>query len=176
MDCRLQARMKEMVEALAREHQRELAAAGTLVDLETLTCQIGDEVARLLTEKELGRRGQEHARQAAECPTCGRSCLPDAEPEPTVLTGRRGELVYHQPKHFCDRCRRSFFPSGGAAGNLSTEQRDDERVAEGGMGGREQRQLRVGRHGAGGTGRSELVAQAGSADGGRSGRGATRRT
>ena len=41
MDCRLQARMKEMVEALAREHQQELAAAGTLVDLEELTCQLG---------------------------------------------------------------------------------------------------------------------------------------
>ena len=144
MDCRLQARMKVMVEELALEHQRELAAAGTLVDLEELTCQIGDEVTRLLTEKELVRRGQEHAHRPADCPACGRSCLPDHEPEPTVLRGLRGELAYQQPKHFCDRCRRSFFPSGGAVGNAAAEQRHDQGAAEGGVGGRQQRQLSAG--------------------------------
>ena len=53
MDCRLQARIKTVVEELAREHHAELAAAGTMVDLEELTCQIGDEVTRRLTEREL---------------------------------------------------------------------------------------------------------------------------
>jgi len=152
MDGRLQARMKEMVEALARDYQRELAAAGTLVDLEELTCQIGDEVTRLLTEKELVRRGQEHSRDSADCPDCGRSCRPDAEPEPTVLIGLRGELAYGQPKHVCDRCRRSFFPSGGAVGSAAAEQRHSAGVAEGRLGGRQQQQLRIGRRRAGATG------------------------
>jgi hypothetical protein len=108
MDCRLQARMRAMVEELAREHQQELADAGTLVDLEELTCQIGDEVTRMRTERELVRRGGEHDGQSAACPDCGRACPPDAEPEPVVLAGLRGEIAYRQPKHFCDRCRRSF--------------------------------------------------------------------
>lgn len=116
MDCRLEARMKAMVEALAREHQQELAAAGTLVDLEELTCQIGDEVTRMLTEQELVRRGQEQHGQPADCPDCGRHCVPISDPEPVLLTGLRGELAYAQPRHFCDRCRRSFFPAGRALG------------------------------------------------------------
>jgi hypothetical protein len=152
MDCRLQARMKEMVEELAREHQRELAAAGTLVDLEELTCQIGDEFTRLLTEKELVRRGREHPHRPADCPDCGRNCLPDYEPEPTVLKGLRGELVYQQPKHFCDRCRRAFFPSGGAVGGATAEQRHDQGIAKSGLGGRQQRQLPHGGRGARRTG------------------------
>ena len=148
MDGRLAARMKEVVEQLAREHQQELAAAGTLVDLEELTCQIGDEFTRLLTEKELIRRGEEHRQQAADCPDCGRSCLPEHEPEPVTLRGLRGELEYRQPKHFCDRCRRSFFPAGGAVGDSLAEPRHAAGVAQGSLGRRQQRQLRAGRGGA----------------------------
>lgn len=137
MDCRIQARMREMVEALAREHQQELAAAGTLVDLEELTCQIGDEVTRLLTEQELVRRGQHQSGRSADCPDCGRSCLPDWEPEPTVLVGLRGELAYQQPKHYCDRCRRCFFPSGLAIGAGAAQRRDPQGIAQGNLGGGE---------------------------------------
>ncbi len=149
MDSRLQGRMKEMVSTLAREHQQELAAAGTLVDLETLTCQIGDEVTRLLTEQELVRRGQELSPLLEPCPDCGRQCQADHEPEPTVLTGLRGELAFSQTKYFCRRCRRSFFPSGGTLGNPAAQQRHDEGAAESGLGRNQQRQLRVGRRGAG---------------------------
>ena len=46
MECLMRARVKAMVEQLAREHQQELAAAGTLVDLEELTAGIGDEFGR----------------------------------------------------------------------------------------------------------------------------------
>jgi hypothetical protein len=143
MDCRLEARMKEMVAQLAREHQQELAAAGTLLDLEELTCQIGDAFTRLLTEQELVRRGEQHPGQAADCPDCGRPAAPDHEPDPVTLIGLRGELEYRQPKHFCDRCRRSFFPAGGAVGDSVAEPRHASGVAEGGLGRRQQRQLRA---------------------------------
>jgi hypothetical protein len=145
MDCRLQTRIKATAEALAREHQAELAAAGTLADLEELTCQIGDELTRLLTEQELGRRSQEQAGQSAACPDCGRMHLPDADPEPVALTGLRGEVNYLQPKHFCDRCRRSFFPFGGPLGLAATKHGDDEGSAKGRLGRKQQRQLSAGR-------------------------------
>jgi hypothetical protein len=138
MDGRLKARMKEMVEVLAREQQQELAAAGTLLDLETLTCQIGDELTRLLTEQELIRRSEEHS-SLASCPDCGRSCLANHEREPTVLVGLRGELAFSQAKHFCDRCRRSFFPSGGAVGHPATQSRDNPSAAKSDLGRRQQR-------------------------------------
>jgi hypothetical protein len=134
MDCRLEERMRAFAEELAREHQQELAAAGRLVDLEELTCQIGDGLTRMLTEQELIRRGQQHRGEPAECPDCGRSCLPDAEEDPVVLAGVRGEIAYAQPKHFCDRCRRSFFPSGGSSGAAAAQHGDDQSVAEGRLG------------------------------------------
>ncbi len=137
MDCRLKARMKSMVAELAREHAAELAAAGTLVDLEELTCQIGDEVTRLLTEQEVVRRAAEQRDRPAVCPDCQRSCMPHADPEPVLVTGLRGPLEYNQPKYFCDRCRRSFFPSGRAVGTSSARRRDNESLGESGLGGRE---------------------------------------
>jgi hypothetical protein len=137
MDCRIQVRIRALCEQLAGEHQQELAAAGTLVDLEELTCQMGDEVTRLLTEQELVRRGEQHPGRAADCPDCGRSCLPDWEPEPTVLAGLRGELAYQQPKHYCDRCRRCFFPSGCAVGTAAAQPSDPQGIAQGNLGGSE---------------------------------------
>src|SRR5512144_2217719 len=118
MECRTKSRIRAMVEQLAREHGQELAAAGTLVDLEELTCQIGDEFARQLCESELVSRGPRAAEAAeCECPECGLPC-PRGEPEPVVLQGLRRELGFNQPSHFCRRCRRSFFPSGCTAGSF----------------------------------------------------------
>ena len=141
MECRLQDRVRTLVMELAREHQQELAAAGRLVDLEELTCQIGDEVTRQLTEQELVRRGSELMDQPAECPDCGRVGLPRVEPEPVVLAGLRGEIAYQQPCHYCDRCRRSFFPSGSAARPAAAEHGDPQGLAKGRLGRRQRKQL-----------------------------------
>lgn len=134
MECRLKARMKEMVLELALEQQQALAAAGTLADLEELTCEIGDEFSRMLTEHELSRRCQQHADAVADCPDCGRSCQPDAAPDPVLLIGLRGTLSYAQPKHHCNRCRRSFFPAGRAIGSSRAWHGDDEGVGESDLG------------------------------------------
>jgi len=116
MDCRLNDKIRAMVEDLAREHQRELAAAGTLVDLEELTCEIGDEVARQLCEHELvGRAERALDEEFADCPDCGESSM-QCVPEPTLLTGLRGDLAYNQPRYYCPRCRRSFFPMAASLG------------------------------------------------------------
>jgi len=112
MDCRLRDKIRAMVEDLAGEHQQELAEAGTLIDLEELTCQIGDEVARQLCEHELvGRSRRAVKEEFAECPECGQQSTVCGL-EPTLLEGLRGELVYNQPRYYCPRCRRSFFPDG----------------------------------------------------------------
>ena len=145
MECRMKSRVRAMVGELAREHQRELAAAGTLVDLEELTCQIGDEFARQLCERELVNRGRQAAdAEQCECPECGLPC-PRGEPEPVVLQGLRGEVGFNQPSCFCRHCRRSFFPSGRAAGTFSPEHGCPEGLAEDGLGGQQSRRLRDGR-------------------------------
>ena len=135
MQCRMRARVRAMVEDLAREYQKELAAAGTLVDLEELTAEIGDEFGRQLCENELLDRARRAASvEHCECPECGSVC-PRGEPEPTVLQGLRGEVAFGQPSYFCRRCRRSFFPSGGSPGAVGPEHGDAECVAEDGLGG-----------------------------------------
>lgn len=133
MDCRLESKLKAMIDGLAREHQQEMEAAGTLVDLEELTCQIGDMVTRELTQREVLRRAEAIDADEAECPDCGRLC-PRGQPEPVVLQGLRGEVAYNQPSYFCRRCRRSFFPSGGPVGASGSEHGHVADVAEGGLG------------------------------------------
>jgi len=69
MECRMRTRVREMVEGLAREYQKELAAAGTFRDLEELTAEIGDEFGRQLCENELRDRARRAANvEHAECP------------------------------------------------------------------------------------------------------------
>jgi hypothetical protein len=146
MEYRLEAKVKAMIEGLAREHQRELAETGTLVELEQLTCQIGDMVARELTQREVTRRANALDVEEALCPDCGKVC-PRGEPEPVVLDGLRGELAYNQPRYFCRHCRRSFFPGGRVSGAGGAEHGDAKRLAEDGLGGEQPEQLRDGRRG-----------------------------
>ena len=147
MECRMRTRVKAMVEQLAREHQQELAAAGTLVDLEELTAQIGDEFGRQLCENELtSRSGRAAKLEQCECPQCGQLC-PRGEPEPVLLQGLRGEIVFRQPSYFCPRCRRSFFPAGRSFGVAGAEHGDADDFTEDGLGGQQLGQLSDGRRG-----------------------------
>jgi len=141
MECLMRTRVKAMVEQLAREHQQELAAAGTFVALEELTAQIGDEFGRQLCENELTSRSERAAKlEQCACPKCGLLC-PRGEPEPVVLQGLRGEVGFSQPSYFCRRCRRSFFPAGRSFGIAGAGHGHAEDFAEDGLGGQQSRQL-----------------------------------
>jgi hypothetical protein len=146
MECNLESKLKAMVEGLAREHQQEMGAAGTLVDLEELACQIGDMVARELTQREVARRAEALDADEAECPDCGDLC-PRGDSEPVLLDGLRGPIGYQQPSYFCRRCRRSFFPAGRFLGSAGTRHGDAQCVEEDGLGGQQPGQLRDGRRG-----------------------------
>jgi len=146
MECRLETKLKAMIEGLAREHQQELAAAGTMVDLEELTCQIGDMAARELTQLEVQRRAEALDADEAECPDCGRLC-PRGELEPVVLSGLRGEIAYNQPSYFCRHCRRSFFPAGRFSGGAGSGHGHAECIEEDGFCGQQPGQLCDGRRG-----------------------------
>ena len=147
MECLISTRVKAMVEQLAREHQQELAAAGTFVDLEELTARIGDEFGRQLCENELTSRSERAAKlEQCECPKCGVLC-PRGDPEPVVLQGSRCEVAFSQPAYFCRRCRRSFFPAGGPIGAAAAGHRHAEDFAEDGLGRQQPGQLSDGRRG-----------------------------
>jgi hypothetical protein len=120
MDDQLRRRIAGIVQNLAAEEQERLSQAGTFVDLELLTAEIGDEVARKLASCELSRRADALAQELRHvCPDCGRECPLQPDREPLILQGYRGEIEYHEPHCYCPRCRRAFFPSGANAGPRS---------------------------------------------------------
>lgn len=113
MDDRLRRRILEMSRTLAVEEKERLEAAGTFVDLERLTMEIGDELARQLAGLMLSSRAEEALGQKTHCcPACGKQCPVEADPEPLILQGMRGEIEYSEPRCHCSRCRRAFFPGG----------------------------------------------------------------
>jgi hypothetical protein len=112
MDDQLRLRIREMATRLAEDESGKLEAAGTFVDLERLTVEIGDELTRQLTSSVLAARAQQVARQPLHaCPECGKECAVQ-ELDPLILKGMRGEVEYAEPRCFCSSCRRSFFPGG----------------------------------------------------------------
>lgn len=115
MEDHMRRRVLEFSRALAVEEKERLEAAGTLVDLEILTAEIGDEVARQLAQLLLSQRSEEAVSQGVHpCPECGQECRVEDEREPVLLQGLRGEISYQEPRCSCRRCRRSFFPDGGS--------------------------------------------------------------
>jgi transposase len=120
MDDQLRRRIDQVVEELAVEQRERLAEAGTFVSLELLTAEIGDQIARKLSSRELLRRADEVSRIPQHgCPGCGRNCPLEPDSEPLILQGYRGEVEYREPRCHCPRCRRDFFPSGAAVGTRS---------------------------------------------------------
>jgi hypothetical protein len=119
MDDHLRRKIGELAMQLAMEERPRLEAAGTFVNLELLVAEIGDAVARQMINHELARRASAVAQMPAHpCPTCGKECPLEPDPEPIILQGYRGEVEYQEPRCHCSRCRRDFFPSGAPIGAL----------------------------------------------------------
>ena len=112
IETQLRDEVAVMAARLAEKFSEQFAAAGKLVDIEELSEQIGDEVTRQLASRELAKRSAESACQSEhDCPTCGRSCRVETDPEPVILEGTRGAIEYTEPRCHCRRCRRDFFPA-----------------------------------------------------------------
>ena len=127
MDDRIRQEVSEFVAGLATSQQKKLAAAGTFVDIEELTAEVGDEVARQLANLELSRRSEALCEQPTHaCPDCGNECTVEPDLEPIILQGIRGEIEYSEPRCHCSRCRRDFFPSGRTTGPPAARECDAE--------------------------------------------------
>ena len=116
MDCPQKAAVYKVMEAVLEEYQEALEGAGTLWELEGVLARIGEEVSHRIGQEELQRRAEQTAAQEAACPDCGTLCG-SVQREPTVLEGQHGRWCYEQPKYYCRRCRRHFFPDGGGLGH-----------------------------------------------------------
>lgn len=114
MDDRIRERLRGFVEQLLAEEKASLHRAQTLLEIENLAVEVGDELTRLLASGDLAERsGQAENEPEHACPGCGRMC-PVEDREPLILQGRRGEIEYAEPRCHCRSCRRDFFPGGQA--------------------------------------------------------------
>jgi hypothetical protein len=113
MDDRLKQEVLVFARRLAFQEKNRLAKLGTFVEIEDLTAEIGDELAKQLAQNILSDRASEAAAVPAHaCPDCGKEAPPEEECEPLILQGQRGEIEYSEPVCYCTRCRVRFFPSG----------------------------------------------------------------
>jgi hypothetical protein len=134
MDGRLRAKVKALTMELALGEQARLRGAGTMIELEELACEIGDEITTQLMSLELADRSSEAAELATcACPDCG-DCCGQGDPKSRQLTGVRGEVSYREPTFYCPACRRSFFPDSGQRRTLSAGDSDSKAAAKDDLG------------------------------------------
>jgi hypothetical protein len=90
-----------------------------LTELEDLFVALRELLSEKLLADALARQAQAHARgptQHRVCPSCQQPLRCDDRNE-RILETRAGEAAWPEPQGYCDRCRRSFFPSVAELGH-----------------------------------------------------------
>ena len=98
----------------------------TLTELEDVALETRAIMAEKLLQLGLQRQAattvEQRPLEFQECPTCrqpfdtAQPSAPPAAPPRDVQT-RAGAVAWQQPRHFCTRCRRAFFPSEQESGD-----------------------------------------------------------
>lgn len=70
--------------------------------------QLARQIQVALAEAQAARL-KEHTGDEHACPHCGRVCR--TAPQPRRLSTLDGEVEFAEPKCFCPKCRKAFFPS-----------------------------------------------------------------
>lgn len=113
MDDRIRQRLRGFVDQLLTEEKASLRKARTLLEIENLATEVGDELTLMLASGDLAERAEQMGAESEHaCPDCGRMCAVEEDREPLILQSRRGEIEYSEPRCHCRSCRRDFFPSG----------------------------------------------------------------
>jgi hypothetical protein len=84
-----------------------------LTDIEALLLALRAVLTEKMLDESLARQAAAHARQADAarlCPGCQQP-LPCDDTNPRIVQTDAGEAEWCEPKAFCPRCRRAFFPS-----------------------------------------------------------------
>lgn len=115
-------RLRQRAEAFAAQLQEEFGVLapdeqGCLLSVvEDFAIEIGDEVSRAVIRRQVEAGTAPVAAEEPCCPTCQRPARRKKERKRRVET-RRGAIHVAEPEHYCNRCRRSFFPSDPLAGD-----------------------------------------------------------
>lgn len=112
--------VRQRIREFARQLQEEFgspdaAQHGCLLEAaEEWGVQIGDELARAVTQQELPPPTDLPGE--ATCPQCQKLGRWRGHRKRRIET-RRGAIHVAEPEYYCHRCRRSFFPSDPPVGN-----------------------------------------------------------
>ncbi len=90
-----------------------------LTDIESLFVAIRDLLGEKMLADALTRQAQSQANGPAayrRCPGCQQP-LDCADTNDRIVRTDAGEAVWAEPEGYCNRCRRSFFPSGQEPGH-----------------------------------------------------------
>ena len=107
------ARVKELAGELCQLLYGETGAPkwGTkFTEVEDAGVAVGDAVARAVIEQALAGQASTTAAQPDACGHCGQR-LGQAREEPHLIHTRRGDVGWNEAAGYCDKCRKSFFPS-----------------------------------------------------------------
>jgi hypothetical protein len=114
----LSSNTKERLKQIAAEMQEILGGCVhpngrpmTFSELEEECLEAGDLLTAGVIERRVAQR--ETPQDGGCCPSCQRPGTRLLDDEVRVLQTDRGEVAWTEPAFFCDRCRRSFFPSLG---------------------------------------------------------------
>jgi len=105
---------QQLIDLLTADGTRDLTQL-RLDDLESEVCEMVDEITCRTLRGVLEDQARD-CRGPTGCPRCG-EVLEDKPPLETKLTGKRGEVAFHQPVKRCKSCRCDFFPSGQSDGD-----------------------------------------------------------
>jgi Zn finger protein HypA/HybF involved in hydrogenase expression len=107
------------VEAMAERMGREAAVKAfgeqgpgldvTLADLEGFFDSFVKGFARGAYAEAVERQA-EQVPERAECPECGSECTRQKPPRARPMQTVHGPFQWEEPRHFCPRCARLFFP------------------------------------------------------------------
>jgi hypothetical protein len=90
-----------------------------LTEIEDLVLAVRAVLSEKLLAEALARQTAAHAQSPPlyrTCPSCQQP-LACAEANERIVETRAGEAAWAEPEGYCDRCRRSFFPSSQEPGH-----------------------------------------------------------
>jgi hypothetical protein len=110
----------------------------SFTELESLGVELGDTLAQMFIAQSARQQAEEHAPTSCTC-SCGHSARrrvvdEQAASQPRVITTRRGEVGWIENEYYCDRCRKSFFPSVQSFGDRARRDHESGGAGEGGSG------------------------------------------
>src|SRR5436305_8992952 len=86
-------------------------------EMEQVVKQLSDYLGTELLQQALQRQADQPVPEPLRhCPSCGRPLEPD-DRQPRGVQTDRGIANWQEPASYCDRCRKSFFPSAQEPGH-----------------------------------------------------------